>query len=488
MTGQDGFWQLLRAEWTKLRSVRRWLLGLGSAVLLTLLLSLLTVAGSGSDLNQHPEELNPAGPDGDLVRDELHLVYQTLTGDGSLTVRVASQDRSHDWARAGVMLRESLAPGSRYVAVLVTPGHGVRFQANYSTDRAGTGASAPRWLRLTRAGSTVIGYESADGVDWREVGSVVLDGLPPTVPVGFFVNSPDEVEHERYLGGSSSSGERPTMGTAEFDQVRFSPSQPAETWEHSDTSRGFEVEPGEPGGGPGGFEQDGERFTVSGSGDLVVDPPDTDVAQMSLVGVVIGQLAVAVVGVLFVTSEYRRGMIRTTFAASPRRGRVLAAKAAVLGTVSFVVGLVASVTAFLASQPLLRGSGFGPPAYPVRTLTEWSVLRAVVGAAVLLALVAVLGLGLGAILRRGAGAIAIIVGLVLIPIFIEGGLPLTAAQWLIRGTPVAGQAILQTQPVSPTERITAIGMAEPLPGLGVVALYAAASLAVAYWLLRRRDA
>lgn len=475
----SGFGRLLRAEWTKLWSVRRWLLGMAAAVLLTLLFSLVTAAGSSSDRNQRPEDFT-IGPDGELVRDELHLVHQPLTGDGSLTVRVGAQQDSHPSARAGVMLRESLPPGSRYAAVLVTPGDGVRFQANYTIDRPGSASTAPRWLRLTRTGSTVTGYESADGADWQEVGSIDLPGLPATVPVGFFVNSPDEVEYGRSFGGSSS-GERPTPGRAEFDRVRLTPAPPGATWDRTDTSRGFVRTGGE-------FRQDGDRFTLEGSGDLVVDPPDTDHAQMSLFGLVLGQIAVAVVAVLFITSEYRRGMIRTTFAASPRRGRVLAAKAIVIGAATFLVGLVATVTAFLVSQPVLRGNGFGPPAYPAVSLADGPVLRAVVGGAVLLGLVAVFSLGLGAILRRGAGAIAAVVMLLMVPVIIEGGLPLAVAQWLIRSTPAAGFAILQTQPVDQARRIVAPDMADPLPGLGVVALYAAASLAVAYWRLRRRDA
>lgn len=475
----EGFGRLVRAEWTKLWSVRRWLLGMAAAVLLTLLFSLITAAGSSTDLNQRPDDFT-VGPGGELVRDELHLVHQPLTGDGSLTVRVAAQDDSHPSARAGVMLREELAPGSRYAAVLATPGDGVRFQANYTIDRAGGAGAAPRWLRLTRTGTTVAGYESADGAAWQQVGSVDLAGLPATVPVGFFVNSPDQLEYERFFGGSSS-GERPTSGRAEFDRVRLAPAPPAAAWERTDTSRGFVRTGGE-------FRQDGERFTVEGSGDLVLDPPDTDHAQMSLFGVVLGQLAVAVVAVLFITSEYKRGMIRTSFAASPRRGRVLAAKAIVIGTATFLVGLVATVTTFLVSQPVLRDSGFAPPAYPAVSLADGPVLRAVVGGAALLGLVAVFSLGVGTVLRRGAGAIAAVVMVLMVPVIIEGGLPLAVAQWLIRSTPTAGLAILQTQPVDPARRIVAPDMADPLPGLGVVALYAAASLAIAYWRLRRRDA
>lgn len=471
-----GFGRLLRAEWTKLRSVRRWLLGFAGAVLITLLLSLVTAAGSGTDLNEHPEELGPVGPVGDRVRDEAHFVHQPLAGDGQITVRVAAQEDSHESARAGVMLRESLEVGSRYAAAMVTPGDGVRFQANYTTDLAGGDAVAPRWLRLTRTGTTVTGYESADGLDWRQIGTVDLDGLPATVPVGFFVNSPDEIEVERFVGGGSS-GSRPTSGSAQFDQVRLEPAGDGD-WERADSSAGF--------GGPLEFRQDGDRFTVEGSGDLVTEPPDSDVAQLSLFGLVLGQVVVAMLAVLFMTSEYKRGMIRTSFTASPRRGRVLAAKAVVIGAATFVVGLVASLTAFFVTLPVLRDSGFGPPAYPTPSLTDGPVLRAVVGGAVMLALVAVASLGLGAILRRGAGAIAVVVLVLLAPTILTGGLPLAIEQWVIRTTPVAGLAVLQTIP--PQGASAPWDMTTPVAGLGVLAGWAAAALAIAYWRLRRRDA
>jgi hypothetical protein len=76
----SGFWWLLRAEWTKLRSVRRWTLGLLAAVPLTLALSLLTGGGSGTDLNDHPEELGPIGPAGVPVTDTRHFGHQPMPG------------------------------------------------------------------------------------------------------------------------------------------------------------------------------------------------------------------------------------------------------------------------------------------------------------------------------------------------------------------------------------------------------------------------
>jgi regulation of enolase protein 1 (concanavalin A-like superfamily)/ABC-type transport system involved in multi-copper enzyme maturation permease subunit len=490
MTGRDGFGQLLRAEWTKFRSVRRWVLGLVAAVGLTLGLSMLTVAGSGSDLNDHPEELGPVGPDGVMVRDERNFVHQPLTGDGSITARVAvltsHEGFTHEWARAGIMVRESAEPGSRYAAIMVTPGHGVRLQANYATEISGSEHTAPRWLRLTRTGDTVTGYESADGSVWSELGTVDLGTVPPTVQVGMFATSPGRVEVESSVMGSST-GVRPTRITGTLDSVRVEPAPASTSWQGHDTSVGFVEGPvGEE--GTGNFTESGGVFTVTGSGDLGPYEPDDDVTQLSLLGVHFGQIAIIAVGVLFVTSEFRRGMIRTTFVVSPRRVRVLVAKAVVLGAASFAAGLVATLTAFLLAQPVLRANGFGPPAYPIPSLADWPVLRAVVGGAAFLALVAVLSLGVGAIVRRSAGAITAVV-LVLVPsALLVGGLPLSAAQWVMRTTPAAGLSVLQSIKVDHDTTVEPWSMAPPLVGLGVLAAYALAAMAVATWLIRRRDA
>src|SRR4029453_18332356 len=105
-----------------------------------------------------------------------------------------------------------------------------------------------------------------------------------------------------------------------------------------------------------------------GSGDVAesVRPFADDLVQRSLTGVVVGVLAVAALGALFMTAEFRRGMIRTTFAASPGRGRVLAAKAIVLGGATFAAGLVPRVIRFLLSQgtppPPRRGRVLAPKA------------------------------------------------------------------------------------------------------------------------------
>jgi ABC-type transport system involved in multi-copper enzyme maturation permease subunit len=205
-------------------------------------------------------------------------------------------------------------------------------------------------------------------------------------------------------------------------------------------------------------------------------------------------MVIIAVAVLFITSEYRQGMIRTTFAASPRRGRVLAAKAIVVGATTFVVGLVASFASVLLALPILRANGLAPPVFQVPSLSDGPVLRAIAGTAALLALFAVLGLAAGAILRRSPGAIIVVVVPLLIPQLIAGVVPLAAARWLMLATPAAGFSIQQTVEQR-YDFVSSICLPEdgcfttgPWVGFGVLCAYTAVALAAGFWLLRRRDA
>lgn len=463
--GQDGFTRILLAEWTKLRTVPRWGLTLLAAVLLTILIALLSATGNHT---------SSEGPDGASIPppttflDQGYFVFKPLAGDGSITARVVSQDNSGDWAKAGVMIRQGATPGSSYAAMMVTPGHGIRLQSDFSTDLAGSASPAPRWLRLTRTGTSVTGYESADGVSWSRVGAVKLNALGSTAEVGMFVASADQTQIKRQFGGESISGQS-TLGRAIFDNVGTTAAQPQSSapWQQ----RSGSMPPSR-----GSSSEAGGVFTVTGSGDVGPFKFGEDIAKMSLSGVFAGLMALVALGVLSITSEYKRGMIRSTFTAGPRRGRVLAAKAVVLGVTTFVAGLVASFGAFLLANPILDSHGFAAP-----SLSDGPVLRALVGTAALMAVVAVLALGVGVILRHSAGAITVVVLLLFIPQILASGLPLSAALWLGRITPAAGFAIQQT-----VERYDSA--ISPWAGFGVLCAYTAAALAAAYWLLRRRDA
>jgi ABC-type transport system involved in multi-copper enzyme maturation permease subunit len=468
---------VVRAEWTKLRSVRGWALAMLAATALTIMLGLVAASGSGTDANRVRDFV--VGPAGQPVVDDFRFVHQPLSGDGEIVARVVEQRSSHEWAAAGVMIKESTQSGSSYVALMVTAKHGVHLRASFDTDVAGSTEAAPRWVRLTRSGATVTGYESADGTAWREVGKVELRGLPQTAEIGLAVMSPPERRVERQAG-STSVGELPTINTATFDNVRAGSDRPA-AWISDDIGRPFaKFEPGT-------TEAENGTFVVTGSGNIAPQPPDDDLVQISLTGVFAGLVAIVAVAALFVTSEYRRGMIRTTFTASPRRWPVLAAKALVIGAASFVAGLVGSVIAFLLAQPILRGNGFAPPAFTVPTLAEWPVLRAVVGTAAFLAVLAVFSLGAGTVLRRSAGAITLVIALVLVPSIVSTFLPINAARTLMLTTPAGGLAIQRSRPPTDT-LVEPWSLINPWVGFGVLCLYAAVALGLAFWVVRRRDA
>jgi hypothetical protein len=470
--GRVQFGRLVLAEWTKLRTVPRWTMALAALVVLMALAALIDTSDQGGDVSEG-ESLEE--PD---FTDDFHFVHQALTGDGTIVARVVSQEDSHEWAKAGVMVKERLELGAPYAAVLVTPDHGVRMQWDFEQDVAGSeNGAAPRWLRLTRSGDVVTGYESAAGTNWQEVGEVDLDDLPSTVEVGLFVASPPSVEIERQFG-SNFLGETSTRGEAVFDHVSVeadggSASPGDGDWTDYDTSGDPDL--------ASSTESDGV-FTVRGSGDIAenVRPFADDLVQRSLTGVAVGVLAVAALGALFMTAEFKRGMIRTTFAACPGRGRVLAAKAIVLGGATFAAGLVASVVSFQVSMRTLRTASRAPGT-PELSLANLTVLRAVVGTAVVFALVAVLSLAVATIVRHTAVAIPLVILPLLVPSIVSNGLPLSVANWLNRLTPVAGLAVQQTI----TRYDTAIG---PLVGLGVLAAYTAVALGGATMVLLRRDA
>lgn len=483
---KDGFVQVLRSEWTKFWSVRGTFWCLLAAIGLSVLLSIFFTAGFRTNANEGPP-----------YSDRFSFVHQPLTGDGSVVAHVQSQRSSHQWAKAGVMIKQSPQSGAPYAAVMVTPGHGVRLEATFDTQFTGGAAGAagatgsgggPRWLKLTRSGTSVTGFESGDGVTWTPVGTVTLDGLASTVQVGLFVSSPPDFVVDKVVGGFNGR-DVPTNGEATFDNVSVRPDtalgEPAR-WSHTDVqpeNYPTELAPA------GGVTETGDTFVVSGNGDIAgygiasFQPPgDDDVVMNSLQGIQIGLMAFVALGVLTASSEYRTGLIRTTFVASPRRGRVLAAKAIVLGSTVLVTGLIASVGAFLVAQPRLRARGFEPPAYPYVSLTEGPVLRAVAGTALFLSALALFSLGVGFVLRRSARAITLVVALVLVPQLVAALVPsMDVAKWIYRSTPVAGQAIQQTR----VRFDTAIG---PWAGLAVLCGYAAVALVAALWLLRRRDA
>ncbi|WP_406394865.1 ABC transporter permease [Streptomyces sp. NBC_00882] len=135
---------------------------------------------------------------------------------------------------------------------------------------------------------------------------------------------------------------------------------------------------------------------------------DSTAVSLALTGVPFASLAIGVLGVLLSAGEYSTGMIRSTLTAVPRRLPVLWSKAAVIGPVALVLSTVGALAAFLLGTPGLDGEKIA------LSLGDDGVLRSLAGAGVYLGLVAVFGVALGVLIRSSAGAIAALVGILLI--------------------------------------------------------------------------
>jgi ABC-type transport system involved in multi-copper enzyme maturation permease subunit len=528
--GHDGFAQVLRAEWTKFRTMRGWVIALLAAAAAT---ALAPIALAGTAKSNDPETCvhgqcqveasNVAtGPAGEAVTDSFYFVHQPLAGNGSLSVQLASlrgsgplphipsgfgtAPRTQPWAKAGILVKESTRPGSPYAAIMATGGHGVRMQYDFTHDIAGPAGqvspTAPRWLRLTRSGDTLTGYESADGTHWSMVGTATLAGLPSTVQAGLFVASPDySVETQSFGGGDQGAGGA-TQATAVFGRISRQGHWARHGWSGGQVgalaapSKCPPPSPGHfcPGAGPAGrFAGTGGTFTVAGSGDIAPFVPIVDPLQVTFYGTLFGVIAVIALGAVFITGEYRRGMIRTTLAASPRRGRVLAAKAIVIGSVTFVAGLAGAAVAFVFAERKLTALGWTPPVWHDLALTSQVGVRVVLGTGALLAVTALLALAAGAILRRSAGAITAVIGLVIFPLVLAVILPTAPATWLLRYTPAAAFS-LQTSTVRYPQVTTGCipyhgcYPLAPWTGFAVMCAWAVLGLGAAAYLLHRRDA
>ncbi len=244
-----------------------------------------------------------------------------------------------------------------------------------------------------------------------------------------------------------------------------------------------------------------------------------DATQTSLIAFFeIGQLIIAVIAALAITSEYSTGMIRTSLTAQPRRRTVYAAKAIVLTSLTLIVSLVTSFIAFFVGQALLSSSGVsaslfhtvtipqganvncpgpgnhvgggGPPPgctvkfFGTDVIHPSTVLFAIIGCALFVTLVAILAFGIGAIVRHTAAAIAIaIAALFIIPV-LEQALPNNWRWDIMRFLPDAANQVVSVTIGDNTNQ----HLWSAWPQLGVTALWAAALLALGAYLFRKRDA
>jgi ABC-2 type transport system permease protein len=240
----------------------------------------------------------------------------------------------------------------------------------------------------------------------------------------------------------------------------------------------------------------------------------------------IGQLIIAVIGAMVITSEYSTGMIRTSLTAQPRRGVVYAAKAIAFTSVTLVISLVTSFIAFFAGQAMLSGKGVaaslfhtvkihatsnvtclggpgggkgpgggGPGPGPgcgqlvvhfsgTDVITASNVLTAIIGTALFVTIVALIAFGVGSIVRHTAGTIAIVIALMFIIPILEHTLPDNWHFDIMRFLPDAANQV-----VSLTIASNGPGhLWSAWPQLGVTALWAVVLVGIGAYLFRKRDA
>jgi ABC-type transport system involved in multi-copper enzyme maturation permease subunit len=202
-----------------------------------------------------------------------------------------------------------------------------------------------------------------------------------------------------------------------------------------------------------------------------------DATQQSLAGLYVGQLVIAALGALTITSEYATGMIRTSLAVQPRRGVVFAAKGVVFAVVTLITGLIASFGSFFVGQAILS------PHHLSATLGQPNVLRAVIGGALFLTACGMLAYGLGAILRHTAAAISAAIGLLFVLTVLVQFLPSSWQNSLDKWMPaLAGSQIWATKVTEGAHQFPAWG------GFAVLAGWAAVAILAGLVLFRTRDA
>lgn len=202
-----------------------------------------------------------------------------------------------------------------------------------------------------------------------------------------------------------------------------------------------------------------------------------DAARISLFGVQAGQVLVAVLAVLAITGEYTTGMIHTTLTAMPRRGIVLAAKAALITSITVVAGTIAVLASLQAGRLILPGKGF-----PLLSLADGATLRATVGSILYLVLIALLSLGVATAIRDSAAAVGAVLGLLYLPPVLQ----------LLTNDPEWQRLLWKVSPMSAGLAIQATTDASRLPlgpwaGLGVLTAWTAVALLGGTLLLHHRD-
>jgi hypothetical protein len=241
--------------------------------------------------------------------DEFHFAYATLSGDGSITARVATETNTNAWTKAGVMMRETLASNASHASMFVTPGKGLAFQRRTSTGGASTntsggGGTAPMWVRMVRSGSTFSAYVSSSGSSWTLVGTDTIS-MPSTIYVGLALTSHDDT----------------ALATATYDNVSVSSSSASSLpsgWSNGDVGAVAAA---------GASSYSGGTFSVTGSGaDIWGTSDEFQFAYTSLSGD--GSITARVASVQHVADWTKAAvMIRASLGASSRQAMMVVSAA-----------------------------------------------------------------------------------------------------------------------------------------------------------------
>jgi hypothetical protein len=188
--------------------------------------------------------------------DQFHFAYKELSGAGTIIAKVESVENTHEWAKAGVMIRDTLDADSRHAMMVVTPAQGVSFQrrtpagASSSSDNE-AGITAPQWVKIERTvGGLVRAYYSADGTTWTQLGT------PQTVTM----NTP------MYIGLALTSHNSGVVCEAKFSNVSFPGTTVGQQWTNQDI---------------GITSNDAEPMYVVLNGSTVVTHDNPDAAQIT---------------------------------------------------------------------------------------------------------------------------------------------------------------------------------------------------------------
>jgi len=191
------------------------------------------VAGNGTyDAGTGSYTLKGSGADIWGTSDSFHFTYQPLSGDGVIISRVNSVANTNAWAKVGVMIRETLTPGSKYALMMTTPTSGTGLQyrnaaSGSSVNVMTTGLAAPRWVKLERRGNVLTGFHSADGVTWVLSQRVVI-----------------AMSTDVYVGLAACSHSANALTTAVFSQIYLDPAPSTLPWPWTESAIGNSTDQG----------------------------------------------------------------------------------------------------------------------------------------------------------------------------------------------------------------------------------------------------